>query len=110
MECVGTDQRNDRHGHRPGSTAIRLAVFLASEEAMCYRISMERLLGLRQPAHTRMMTRKRSKGNPDPSRAPVLDAFGIPAAGHGDRAVLPDSADAGDSHSAADGVGLGRGN
>jgi hypothetical protein len=110
VECVETDQRNDLCGHRPGSTAILLAVLQASEGAMRSRISVERLLGLRQSAHIRIMTRKCSKGNPDPSRASVLDAVGIPAAGHGDRVVPPDSVDAGDSRGAADGVGPARGN
>jgi len=56
-----------------------------------------------------MMSPKRSKVNPDPSLAGALDVIGIPAAGHGDRGGLPDSADAGDSHCAADEVELGCG-
>jgi len=103
------DRRTDQGGHRPGSTAIRLVVFPASEGIQCYRISVQDLLESSQPAHIRMMTTKRSKVNPDPSLAAALDVIGIPAAGHGDRGGLPDSADAGDSHCAADEVELGYG-
>jgi hypothetical protein len=42
-----------------------------------------------RPFHNRMMPGKRSKGNPDPSRAVALDAggTGTPAGDRGDRAV-----------------------
>jgi hypothetical protein len=42
-----------------------------------------------RPFHYRMMPRKRSKGNPDPSRAVALDAGGTctPAGDHDDRAA-----------------------
>jgi hypothetical protein len=103
------DRRNDQGGHRPGSTAIRLVVFPTSEGIKCYRISGQSLLDSPQSAHIRMMSPKRSKVNPDPSLAGALDVIGIPAAGHGDRGGLPDSADAGDSHCAADEVELGCG-
>jgi hypothetical protein len=103
------DRRNDQGGDRPGSTAIRLVVFPASEGIKCYRISVQSLLESPQSAHIRMMSPKRSKVNPDPSLAGALDVIGIPAAGHGDRGGLPDSADAGDSHCAADEVELGCG-
>ena len=66
-------------------------------------ICLALLLGLLQPVHIRIMPGKRSKGNPDPSRAPAPGADGIAAAGHDDRAVLPDSVGAGDWRSAADG-------
>jgi len=105
-----TDRRNGLSGHKPGSIAIRRVAFPASEGARRYRISAERQLKSRQWVHMEMMTAKGSKVNLDPSRALALDANDRPAADHGGRAGLPDSADDDDWRCDADRDGLGCGN
>jgi len=62
-----------------------------------------------RPFHNRMMPGKRSKGNPDPSRAPAPGAAGTAAAGRDDRAVLPDSVDVAGWRRVAAGAGRDRG-
>ena len=104
------DRRNGLSGHRPGSKAIRPAFFLASEAARCHWSCVQHPRKSLPSVHIRMMTAKGSKVNPDPSRAPALDATDRPAADHGDRAGLPDSADDDDWRPAADRDGLGCGN
>ena len=103
MESVETDGRNGLRGHKPGKIAKYPTVFPARQRAM-WRACLSQL---RQSVHIRMMTKKRSKGNPDPSRMPVPGAAGIRVAGRGDRAVLPGSVDGADWHVASDDAGLG---
>src|ERR1051326_9309470 len=69
---------------------------------------MGSLLYLPQTLHIRMMTRKRSKWNPDPSREPESDGAGTHALGRGGRAVLPDSFDTADWQGASADAGLDR--